>query len=177
MREEWSEWRCTKSRQDARNFNSSELSESRFFERDVLGSPGGSDPKPCHRGFIIPERLEAARRPLRDRISIERFAVPSGGGRDECRRMCRPQGRRNLIHCPPYPAFLSRSLLRKNPPPAVLFLSLALSPSLPHHSLSAVVIYLCVLPISFTLDGTPLFLCRLVVAAARFQLIAGNRSG
>lgn len=68
------------------------------------------DLKPCHRGFIIPERLEAARRPLRDRISIERFAVPSGGGRDECRRMCRPQGRRNLIHCPPYPVSLSLAL-------------------------------------------------------------------
>lgn len=97
-----------KSHQNPRNFHLNLLSESR--------SPNGifpgrrEDLKPCHRGFIIPERLEAARRPLRDRNSIERFAVPSGGGRDECRRMCRPQGRRNLIHCPPYPASLSFAL-------------------------------------------------------------------
>jgi len=85
-------------------FDSSRLLEYRF--------PNGTfpsrreDPKSCHRGFIILGRLEAARH-LRDRISIERFAVPSGGGRDECRRMCRPQGRRNLIHCPPYLPSLS----------------------------------------------------------------------
>lgn len=55
-------------------------------------------------------RLEAAS-PSR-RISIERFAGPPGGGRDECRRMCRPQGRRNLIHCPPLSSLLPSTTAR-----------------------------------------------------------------
>lgn len=71
-------------------------------------------------------RLEAAS--LSRRISIERFAGPPGGGRDECRRMCRPQGRRNLIHCPPLsssPSFHNCQILRIVPLYPVFPLSLS----------------------------------------------------
>lgn len=76
------------------------------------------------------------------RISIERFAGPPEGGRDECRRMCRPQGRRNLIHCPPFP---SRSLLL-SPSLSLLRVSLLLSFCL-SLTLSRSVIYLYAAPL------------------------------
>lgn len=137
------------------------------------------------RGFIIPRGLEAAS--LSRRISIERFAGPPGGGRDECRRMCRPQGRGNLIHCPPFPVSFSPSSCLSFPPacralpPLVFSLSLPCSLSLSlslARSPSVSNLPLCVsLSPFFPSRETPLFLCAWLYAAVavRFQLIARNR--
>lgn len=151
-----------KNRQNPRNFDSNRLSASRSPNEIIPGCR--EDPKPCHRGFIIPERLEAARRPLCDRISIERFAVSSGGGRDESNVSA--SGAEKLNSLPS----LRRLSLASSCIPLIPF-SLSFSSSLPPpHSLSTVVIHLCVLPISSTLGGTPLFLCRLCCRRRAFSI-------
>lgn len=152
------------------------LSESRFCKRDTedprpdvtsrghvdLQSPWGGAGEGEPRGVGVP--FARGKFPLKD------SQRPPGGGRDECRRMCRPQGRRNLIHCPSFPVSLAPSRCLSLLPALIPLLSLPFS--FPR-SLFAADLPLCSMfssflhprrePRRFFVDGC---------SAARFQLIA-----
>lgn len=157
------------------------LSESRISKPDIESSDEDPRPGVTSRGRedlqSPPEGGRGGQRgePRGDGVPFARGKFPlkdsqgpPGGGRDECRRMCRPQGRRNLIHCPSFPVSLAPSRCLSLLPASIPLLSLSFSLSLALFSLP---IYHCVLPLPppsaeprrFFVDGRP---------AARFQLIA-----
>lgn len=131
-----------------------------FFKRDIKSS--GEDPRPdvTSRGR---ENLQSPRGESRGdgvpfasgKFPLKDSQGPPGGGRDECRRMCRPQGRRNLIHCPSFPVSLAPFRCLSLPPALIPLLPLSFS--LPR-SLFAADLLLCS-PLPSTLGGTPSLLC------------------
>lgn len=160
-----------------RYFDSTSNSESRFSKQDTESSDKDPRPDVTSRGHVDLQSPWGGVRGgksrgvgvpfARGKFPLKDSQIPPGGGRDECRRMCRPQGRRNLIHCPSSPSLslllaASRSFLHWFPSSRFPPLSLALF-SLP--------IYHYVLPLPppsteprrFFVDNR---------SAARFQLIA-----